>query len=166
MQRPRDILSLRRSYLAEFVSARVAMWRGRDAIDLVANDFRNFEGDDREEIVDRYRYMVGPRGYERAMDRLAALTRPAGIPVIIILGSRTGEQEKVVGRVAKKHGFDILEIGPYSDAYVLKHGITNTPEARKKALWISMADHHPNAAGHTIYAEALEDRLRSLGVIK
>jgi lysophospholipase L1-like esterase len=150
-----------RSLFLDFLAGRLRALRG-GAAGADEDGLRDTEGEDRRKVLDTYRHMVGKEGYRRAMDRLASLTSPRGIPVIVLMGSATGEQARVVDRAAKKHGFRLVRVAPYTDAWVRARGIPDTREARRRALWVSDTDPHPNAEGHAIYAEALLDAIRSL----
>jgi lysophospholipase L1-like esterase len=165
MQKPRDAFALKRSYLAEFIASRFRRAPG-GGTDLIAMDFRNYEGEDRSMILEQYQHMVGEEGFKRAMNRLGRLTRERDIPVIVTTGVKQENQGRTLRKVVNRLGFNLLYLKPYSDAYVKRSGIEDTPEARKKALWVSPSDHHPNARGHTIWIDALTDKLRELEVIK
>ena len=83
----------------------------------------------------------------------------------MLLGSASPEQKKLISEVVAKHGFYTLSIKPYSDAWIKQEGIEDTKTARRKALWVSESDHHPNQHGHRIYADGLMHKLLEIGLI-
>jgi hypothetical protein len=164
MESPKASVSLKRSYLVDFVRARLGLGdEGGEG--LVGNSLEDVEDGDRGAVLEPYQYMVGERGYREAMARLAGLTRERGIPVIVIQGNATEGQKKMLNDVCAEHGFHLLNIRPYTDAYVREHGIADTKEARRQALWVGGGDSHPNARAHTIFVTALMDELADLGVV-
>ena len=110
--------------------------------------------------------MCGHSGYRRAMKRLADLTAPRGIPVIVMQGQASASQRKLLADVAREHGFRLFDLRLYTNAYVKEHGIPDTTEARRKLLWVSPGDSHPNAIGHSICADALIGEMRVLEIIE
>jgi lysophospholipase L1-like esterase len=115
--------------------------------------------------LDQYSYMTGIEGFRSAVERLARISQRAGIPVLVIRGSLSPIQERVVRDYCREFGFHEIPVARYTDAYVRKHGIEDTPQARRRALHVSENDRHPNAAAHTIYAEAILDQLASMEII-
>jgi lysophospholipase L1-like esterase len=166
MQKPKDEFSLKRLYVVEFLSSVLNKLEGPEGEKLLGHRLRSIDGEkEKDEILSQYSYMLGASGFRRAMARLAALTKERDIPVIIITGTLSKNQSSMVGRAAEEHGFHVLPIGPYSDAWVKKHGIPDNRKARQKALWVSRGDHHPNADAHTIYADGLMDTMKKIGII-
>jgi hypothetical protein len=168
MERPRNVYTWRQSYFLEFFRRRFGWWQEQEKSDdgvLADGGLIVYSHKEAERVADQYLYMLGEPGYRRAMARLAELTTPRGIPVIIIRGTRSAEQTAILNSVAAEHGFHLVEIQPYTDRFVEREGIENTPSARRKALWVGRSDHHPNARAHTIYVEALLDKLSELGVL-
>jgi lysophospholipase L1-like esterase len=166
MQRPDDGLSWRRSYLLDLIRVRLGWLKAATNDQLVEAGLEGLGEGQQREVLDQYRHMVGTDAYRRAMERLAALTRPRDIPVLVILGKGAPGQREVIDEVAAQNGFRLVEAKPYTDAYIRRQGIPDTKEARQKALWVSATDRHPNAAGHAIYADLLMDELIRIGVVE
>ena len=164
MERPKNPASLKESYLLDFLSARMGRFRAQSSF-FVHNNMKTLDDQERKSVSEKYAYMVGPTGYRTAMAKLAELTGNGKVPVIVIRGSSHNYQKPVVEEVVAKHGFHLLDIKPYSDAFVEREGIENTPTARKKALHVSKSDHHPNARAHTIYVEAILDQMSKIGLL-
>jgi len=165
MEWPHDSFSLRRCYLKQFVHS-LRYEHAEIHRRLVGSKMNGMEQSEKDRVRVPYGYMCGEAGFRLAMKKLAALTKPRGIPVIIIQGTASSEQKALLKSVAGEHGFHLLDIKPYTDAYVTRHGIPNNKKARRKALWVSSRDRHPNAAAHTIYADGIEDQMRTLGIIE
>jgi hypothetical protein len=163
MESPKGSVSLKRSYFLDFIRARLGL--GDDGGDgLVGNSLKDVEDGDRGVVLEPYRYMVGEQGCREALQKLSVLTRDRGIPVIIVQGNATEDQKKMLRAVAAEHGFHLLDVRPYTDAYVRENGIPDTKEARRQALWVGGGDSHPNARAHTIFVAALMDELAALGI--
>jgi hypothetical protein len=159
MQRPRNVWSLRHSFLRDWLRPE------GDMVDAKEADPEDFgEPGEYERIVDQYRYMVGADGYRRAMGRLAALTKPRGIPVVVLRGTFTKDQGQVLDEVVAAHGFHVLDIGPVTTATMEKLGLPTDTESVRDRIWIGKGDHHPNAFGHTIYADGLLETFSRLGI--
>jgi lysophospholipase L1-like esterase len=166
MQKPKSKFSLKRLYVVDFISSYLSKLENAEGQRLFTHRLRNVEGEaEKDEILSQYSYMLGVKGFRRAMARLAELTEERGIPVIVITGTLSKKQKNMVREAATEHGFHVLPIGPYSDAWVKDHGIPDNRKARQKALWVSRGDHHPNADAHTIYADGLMDVMRETGII-
>ena len=164
MQRPENLLAFNKSFLVEMISDAIATLRNRPKKELVGIDLGGLQGEKHWEVHDQYKYMVGGRGFMNAMKKLAELTKPKNIPVIIVTGSATAEQSRAIDKACNKFGFHRVGIKPYLDKYIKEHSIEDTVSGRQKAFWVSPKDAHPNAAGHTVYAQALADELQTLGI--
>lgn len=165
MLKPRNTRSLRRSFVLDFLRTRLVRARRELNESLVEFRLDDMGEAKRGEVLDRYAYMTGPEGCRRAMERLARLAGERGIPVIVLHGTVSGEQKRLLDELAAAHSFRLVDIRPFTDRYVREHGIENTKDARRKALWVSEKDPHPNAVGHAIYADGLEENLQAMGVI-
>jgi hypothetical protein len=163
MQRPDQPLSLRRSFLFDAVRTRTRAIRQDTGEALLHADLPGIEADERKRVLDQYRHMVGPAAYERAMERLATLTHERDIPVLLLCGTTTREQREVIHRVVARHGFEVLDIGPYTDRVLREKGIEDVREARAAAIRIGVGDSHPNALGHHIYAVGILEKLEAMG---
>ena len=165
MQKPPELLSLRRWYLKDLVTTRLRLLASYRERRLMPHDLRAFAPADRARARDQYRHMEGPEGFRKAVSRLAELTRERSIPVIIDVPMSEEEPWATARRVADESGFHIVDAGPYYLAYMAEHGVENTRRGWSETLWISDRDHHPNAAAHRLHAEALLDQLRRMGIV-
>ncbi len=161
LQAPRRLGSLARSYLLELVRNRL---RGLPLHEprLRLRDAAPPAGGDPEQVPERYRHMVGEEGYRRAMARLAALARERSLPVIVIFLGGQGEPWNLVREVVEEEGLQLLNTGPTHSSYLAEHGIEQSPRGWQKTFWRSRRDHHPNALGHRLHAEALFEKLPGL----
>jgi lysophospholipase L1-like esterase len=159
-----DTSSPGRSYVLDFLRSRFGTAPLSDS--LVGVDLRDVPGEDRSRVLKPYQYMVGESGFRRAMDRLARIAGRHGIPVIVILGSAYGRQGQIVRDVTTRHGFELVEIKPYTDAWLREHGVPDEVRAKSAALTQLPVDGHPNARAHEIFATALLDRLTRMGVVR
>lgn len=164
MQKPKSPFSLSRLYALEFISEHWRTWHRRDEASAgpQLTNLEGYDAQDKNQVLQEYRYMVGPKGCNRALARLAALTQPRNIRVLVLASSATGRQAHVLEKACARWGFELFFLGPYVDAFVHEHNIPDTPRARQKALILSKKDQHPNALGHQVYKEAIWDRLRPI----
>ncbi|MBT3296373.1 MAG: SGNH/GDSL hydrolase family protein [Verrucomicrobia bacterium] len=162
MLRPEAHRGWSRSALMRLVASRLGSLK-RDP--MVHQQMEGLDEGEKSHVLDQYRHMLGEAGYRQAMGRLAARARAQGCPVIVLLGSSSAAQRRLIDALVKEHEFHLVEVGPYTNAYIDRHGIPNTPAERRKAIWLSRTDRHPNAAAHTIYTDALMDALRDVGVV-
>lgn len=99
------------------------------------------------------------------MARLAALARERSLPVIVIFHGGSGEPFDLVRRVAAEQGFHLVNTGSHHSSYLAEHGIEPTERGWAETFWLSNRDHHPNALGHRLHAEALFEKLEVLGFV-
>ena len=86
-------------------------------------------GDERAEVLEPYHPMIEADGYRLAMRRLASLTRPRSLPVVLVRGTCSAEQRRVIDEVAAEHDFHVLDIGAWSDRVLAERGVGPTREA-------------------------------------
>ena len=160
LQPPRD---LRPSnwYLTELVAALLAP-KGLDGeLELLPHDITGRP--DEEEITGRYGYMLGPKGYRRAMAKLAELTRADGVPVVVM---SQGLRE-LVSQEAERHGFETLDPSPVFVERIEADGTVMTAE-NWRGIWRSYLqlpeDIHPSPFAHAGYAEAIRRFLVARGM--
>ena len=149
MREPKRVWMLNRSFLWDLLQDRT----GRES------------SPDSKDVPEQFAYMTGIEGFHAAVERLAGITKRAGVPVVVIRGSLHPMQERVVRSCCSEFGFYEIPIAPYTDEYVRQHGIEDTPAARQRSLHVSDNDRHPNAVAHTIYAEAILDQLAEMNII-
>lgn len=176
MRRPRNLATLRRSYvfdLAYSVYEGVMGLGGEQPPPFV---FRNRTTAQRQAarldedpaLPDEYRHMVGAKGVVRGLERLAGAARERAIPFVVFdvkpypgLQStyvrdewRDGQRE-LLERESRRLGFYFLNTYPYYVNYLNRH-----PDANLRTVFaVSERDGHPNTLAHSINAEALFDFL-------
>lgn len=165
MRKPKTGLAWRTSYLRNLVRTRLG-WIRRDVDErLVTHHFTGYTPQEKEEVQEAYLHMCYASGYRRAMARLASLTSPREIPVLLMRGTYKADQKEVVESVCAEHGFELLSIGPYTEEVLVAHGIGTDVTEQRRAIWLSKGDHHPNAFAHTIYAGGLMRKMAEMGII-
>ncbi len=137
-----------------------ALWRGEDAGDGVPELLSR----DRRELADpevfrrsreHYRYMAGSAGFVSALERLAASTRPRGIPVVVLMLGSGGEGRALAQAEAARHGFVVLDPSPHFAAALEAAGQPSDHREVWKAAYVIPGDGHPTPLAHQRYAEAL-----------
>jgi lysophospholipase L1-like esterase len=158
-ERP-DVLSLRRSFLIDFVRARLggAPEPGRRLVGVPA-EVRRFGGEaDPARIPPRYRGLVGPRAFRAAMERLRDLAHERGFEVVVLAHP---EALGYARAAASELGFAVVETGASIRAWARGKDIA---DIQKPPLTLTGEDPHPSAIGHALIAEALAEHLRASGL--
>jgi lysophospholipase L1-like esterase len=157
----RDYLSLRRSFLADFVRSRLGRGTGdlEPHLAFVSHDLRRWqEGEDRERVPARYRDLVGMSAFERAIDELARLARQDGFAVVVLAHP---EAPDFVRRAAAAKGFLLVQTGVRVRELARARGLSGEWEP---PLCITPADPHPSPLGHALIAQALAEALEASGL--
>ena len=176
MRRPRDLATLRRSYLFDLA---YSVYEGVMAVETAATA-RSTSGtaplqlrqaarlDEDPALPDEYRYMVGAKGVVRALERLAAAARERAIPFVVfdvkaypgldpkyVRDEWRDGQRELLERESRRLGFHFLNTYPYFMNYLNQH-----PDANLRTVFaVSEIDGHPNTLAHSINAEAIFDYL-------
>jgi lysophospholipase L1-like esterase len=158
-ERP-DPLDLRRSFLLDFVRARL---RGQDEpgphLVGVSRAERRFGSEtDLSRVPPRYRGLVGLEAWRGAMQRLRALADAHGFAVVVLAHP---EAFGYVREEAGALGFPLVETETAVRAWAAAHGLD---AIKQPPLTVSEADPHPSPIGHQIIADALAQSLRSSGL--
>jgi lysophospholipase L1-like esterase len=157
-ERP-DVLSLRRSYLLDFVRGRL---RGEpDAgprLVGVPAEVRRFGEAHLDRVPARYRGLLGPEAWRAAMERLRALSLEHGFEVVVLAHPALFGFAR---DTARELGFPLVETGQRVRAWAREQGIE---DVQKPPLTLTAADPHPSAVGHEIIAQVLADSLRASGM--
>jgi lysophospholipase L1-like esterase len=158
-ERP-DVLSLRRSFLLDFVRARLGGTpEPGPRLVGVSAEARRFGGEaDLARVPPRYRGLVGPQSWRAAMERLRDLARAHGFEVVMLA------HPEVFGYArdtAEELGFVLVETGASVRAWAHEHGI---PDIQRPPLTVTADDPHPSAIGHEIIVTLLVEHLRSSGL--
>lgn len=154
MQKPKNVFDLTRSFFIDFIKQRLGFLESSEQR-LQSSSLRHLEGEKRQSVLDQYRPMIGPEGFNRALKKLHSLTQPRGIPVIVLISNAKGRMKQTISTAAARWGFPLVELKPFVDRYMQEHETINTIERRKELFWVSDTDSHPNKLGHQIYSEAL-----------
>jgi hypothetical protein len=160
MQLPRGQEPGLHLYLADFLRARFAP---PDEDPDLAHDLHGLPEDQRQGIRDRYERMVGQDAYEKAMARLAALTRRQRIPVVVLALGFDTEAGEIARRVSLANGFAVLDASPYLFTYLRQHGL-DPAERRNRVRAFKQADGHPSALAHQVLAQVVYDELLRRGI--
>jgi lysophospholipase L1-like esterase len=158
-ERP-DVLSLRRSFLLDFVRARLhGESEPGPRLVGVSPEARRFGGEaDLARVPLRFHGLVGPRPWRAAMERLRDLSRARGFEVLMLA------HPEIFGYArdtAQELGFPLVETGESVRAWARERGL---PDIQGPPLTVTAEDPHPSAIGHAIIATVLEERLRSSGL--
>ncbi len=176
MRLPRDLATLRRSYVVDLAYSAYEGVMGVAGRRPPPFDFNNRTTalqraarlDEDPALPDEYRYMVGAKGVVRALERLAGAARARGIPFVVfdVKGYpgldpkyvrdewRDGQRE-LLERESQRLGFHFLNTYPYFMNYLNQH-----PNADTRTVFaVSEVDGHPNALAHSVNAEAIFEYL-------
>lgn len=166
MSLPPDIFSMKKSFLVEKVKELFLAFSPKSTSiksnDMVGVEFNGFDTTDKNRVIEQYQYMLGHKGFALAMTKLARMTCEDKVPVVVLVGRLQGDFKDLLLEQTNKYGFHLVEAYPFVNKYVKENQIENTPQARKRLLWINDNDPHPNELGHTLYAEALMPKLREI----
>jgi len=172
MRRPRNLATLRRSYVVDLAYSVYEGVMGLGGEQPPPFVFRNRTTAQRQAahldedpaLPDEYRHMVGAKGVVRGLERLAGAARERAIPFVVFdvkpypgLQStyvrdewRDGQRE-LLERESKRLGFYFLNTYPYYVDYLNRH-----PDANLRTVFaVSERDGHPNTLAHSINAQAL-----------
>ena len=176
MRRPRNLATLRRSYLFDMAYSVYEGVMGVGGEQPPPFVFRNRTTAQRQAahldedpaLPNEYRHMVGAKGVVRALERLAGAARERGIPFVVFdvkpypgLQStyvrddwRDGQRE-LLERESQRLGFYFLNTYRYYVDYLNRH-----PDVNLQTVFaVSERDGHPNTLAHSINAQALFDFL-------
>jgi lysophospholipase L1-like esterase len=175
MRRPRDLATLRKSYVFDLA---YSVYEGVIGVDREPPgfDFSNRTTplrqaarlDEDPALPSEYRYMVGAKGVVRALERLAAAARERAIPFVVfdvkeypgldphyVRDEWRNGQRELLERESQRLGFYFLNTYAYYVNYWNQH-----PNGNGRPLFaLSEGDGHPNALAHAINAEAIFDYL-------
>ena len=145
MRRPRDLATLRRSYLFHAAYSVYEGVMGVEQQQLAVFDFRRTTAerqaahlDEDPAMPDEYRYMVGAKGVVRALEKLATAARERGISLVVFDVKaypgldpkyrrdelRDGQRE-LLERESQRLGFHFLNTYSYFMDYLKQHPDVN-----------------------------------------
>jgi hypothetical protein len=176
MRLPEDHATLRRSFVFDFLYSEYEAWTGVPPRELPVFDFATRtltleEADKLDQdpgLPEEYRYMVGVRGFERALDKLVTAARNEGVEVVVfdvrpfpglhptyVPNAFRDSQRELLERLSREKGFHWLNTYPSYVEYLKAN-----PEARfPRVFAVSDTDSHPSVLAHRISAQALYDFL-------
>ena len=175
MRRPRDLATLRRSYLFDLAysvyDGVIGLERQPPPFDFMnrTTALRQAEHlDEDPALPNEYRYMVGAKGVVRALEQLAAVARERTIPFVVFTVKaypgldpkyerdewRDGQRE-LLERESRRLGLHFLNTYPYYMNYLDQHPTANLATV----FAVSEIDGHPNSLAHSIDAQAIFDYL-------
>jgi hypothetical protein len=155
-----DYLSLRRSFLVEFIRGRFGgvADNGPHLAQLPRAERRvRFDEAEPQHVPAKYRDMVGLAAFQRAMEELQRLSTAHGFEVAVVVHPQARD---FVKETARRLGFLLIETQPQVEAFLREHG-----EAAADELVIDERDPHPSPQGHELIAQALDERLHASGII-
>lgn len=152
------VLSLGRSFFADFVERRLDRQRDTTMLQRLADEgLEPGLGRELEDVPREYRDMVGWRAYVEAMEKLRRLAIDNGFEVLSMTLHLPGPQSAKVLEISDSLGFYTFDAGSELEGYLRRRGIEDylgSPLAR------SADDGHPSVLGHRIAAGALYRYLR------
>ena len=162
LQAPRT-LAPSQWYLVELVHGLFGR-NPEEELDFIPRNLELLEEKLQEQTREQYRYMLGPKGFRRALKRIARLTDEDEIPVLLMMLGDLSDERQLVLKAARTQGFRALNPAPFFGAYLERAGLEPTRQSWKRAFHIP-EDGHPTALAHQAYAEALLVELREMGII-
>ncbi|MGQ0736040.1 MAG: PA14 domain-containing protein [Acidobacteriota bacterium] len=172
MRLPQSYVTLRRSFLFDALYSQYERRTGVPRHELPVFDFASrtltLEEADRLDqdpgLPEAYRYMVGRKGFEAAIDKLMAAANREGVHVVVFdarpipglhptfaPNAFRDSQRETLERLSREKGFHWLNTYPYFVEY-----LTANPTARfPRVFAVSDTDSHPNELAHRINAQAL-----------
>jgi hypothetical protein len=172
MRLPRDLATLRKSYLVDLAYSAYQGVMGVAGQQPPPFDFRNRTTalrqtarlDEDPALPSEYRYMVGAKGVVRALERLAGTARERAIPFVVfdvkaypgldpkyVRDEWRDGQRELLERESRRLGFHFLNTYPYFMNYLNQHPNVNLATV----FAVSEVDGHPNTLAHSINAEAI-----------
>jgi lysophospholipase L1-like esterase len=158
----RNPWSLSESYLVERLT------RGLQPARLVAQKVgptsATLDGEvNEDQVSDQYRYMVGPDGYRRAMNRIDELRSEHGFELLVFSHIDRTPHRHRVRKILNELNVPFLSADEATQRYMREHGIQ---ERLGSELAVSADDPHPSAIWHEVLCETILDHLESSGVAR
>jgi lysophospholipase L1-like esterase len=150
----RSYLSLRRSFLLDFVRSRLQPGEG-DLSPHLSYLPRQERPTDADRVPARFRSLVGLEAFRRALDDLADLAALHGFEVVVLAHP---EAPAFAREAAAERGFTLVETGPRVRELAMERGLSGDWEP---PLALTSADPHPSVLGHELIARALLEALEA-----
>lgn len=155
LQAPEAARSTTSSYLWELLQARFGSKQDEVDPGLLPHDRSRLAPELRQEARGRYAHMVGKEAWRKAMDRLGALTRKRGIPVIVLSLGGSGDKGNPAREASEANGFTFLDASPRFYRHLVENELGDGKKVWQATFRIPR-DGHPNRLAHELYAEVLE----------
>jgi hypothetical protein len=156
---PTDWWRLDRCYLVDLV-ARIARRHNTDPLGPFVGAPQDARGDfesDPTRVPERYRHLVGPDSFRRALREILALGARHGFRVLVTCHSALRPE---AARICADLGVPVVEQRARIDAWLRQNGHTQFVGS---PLSVRAGDPHPSALVHGWWAEAVAARLGELG---
>ena len=159
---PAEYLSLRRSFLVDFVRGRLAR---TDLITAPRGELDGVFENDPTRAPERYRDLVGWDAFGSALNELAALARAHRFEVLFVVFEpdgvggplRDGRRRRAVAEAAGR-GFTIVDVGAAQAEWMRRRNIATF---YKSTLTLSGVDPHPSVLSHWMAADLLLQEIRT-----
>jgi lysophospholipase L1-like esterase len=157
LQERNDYLSVRRSFLVDFVRGRLEAGVLVDR--PVKVRWRDPQDEDLARVPPRYAHMVGVDAYDRTLKELRRVADAEGFELLFLYYPVAPHE---VRRLAESNGIAGFSVAPAVRRFVHHRGGL---DAGRELLHVSRSDPHPSAEGHRLIADALLDHLRESGTL-
>lgn len=157
VRRKRDVLSLRRSFLVDFVKGRLSRLGGLTLEQKLAEHGLE-RAPARDRIPPELRDMVGRQAYENALRELRELGREHGFEVLSICLAEPAPHNRLPLELSSDLGFRVVDVGAMFRKYLAERGLAT--RILGSPLTLSADDGHPSPLGHQVAARALFRYLR------
>jgi lysophospholipase L1-like esterase len=162
VRRKRDVLTLRRSFLADLVKGR--RWRSDLTFVQKLAEHGLEPAPVAEGVPAELRDMVGWEAYAQALRQLLRLSREQGFEVLSICLAEPDSLNRRALELATDLGFRVVDLAPTFRKYLADRGIAGSYLGSPLAL--GPDDGHPSALGHEVAARALFRYLRHHGLLE
>ncbi len=166
IQQPQQILSVRKSFLIDFVQEKISMIsqppisKKQDLLQDVglvrsprARPGSGQFASDVSKVPKQYQNMVGPQAYRAAMLELKRMRDDHGFDVMVVKMMPTySEAQSLMAEVCEEFGFEEVSFGDDYMSYLQANGYRTFLGS---PLTLSRTDPHPSALGHQIAAKAI-----------
>lgn len=160
VRKKKDVLTLRRSFLADFVERRLS--RDEDGTLYQRLGEHGLEQPPAGAVPDELRDMVGWEAYEGALRELARLADEHGFEVLSICLAQPHWINRRALTLSTDLGFHAVSVGSTFRSYLASRGIDGYLGS---PLALGVDDGHPSALGHQVAARALWRWLRESGLL-
>lgn len=153
LQAPRTVAP-REWFLLDVVRAAFGLAAG-EQLELLSHDLGELSEEEQRRVREEYQYMLGPEGYQRAIDRLVEVTREPPVPVVVMMLGEGSERRQQVRRIVEEAELGFLNPMPYFGAHLDSLVPQGGDRPDFRITFQIPKDGHPSVAAHRAYAEAL-----------